>query len=938
MPLSFAQPLALLLLLPVIAVLLAWHLQETKVSRVLRAACLVLLVLALAELRLNWGRQVGTVVVLADRSASQTAEHLDRQQQVLRELASEKPAAEQLAVISFAEEVSLLSPPSTQALERFPLETRREGSNLADALEVAGRLLPKGAPARMLVLSDGRWTGRDPLGSLGPFLEQGLPIDTVVLDTAGSNDLAVHRLESPEQVRHNESFMLHAWTEVPLAGEYRYRFVRDGKLLHEGRRRLLPGTHRLSLTDVGTSGAVRRYRFEIQPTEPLDGDLPQNNAAETLVSTDGARPLLVVREGTRGRFAELLRAGGIEVDLRSPEECRWDLGFLGQYGAVVLENLDARNLSGTAMLTLSRWVQATGSGLMITGGEHSYGAGGYFGSPLEEILPVSLERKVDMRKQKLALVYALDRSGSMTAPVGKQTKMDLANSAVAQSIGMLNPLDMVGVLAVDTSSHVVSPLLPLSNTTALRERILAINSQGGGIYVEAALVDAFDMLREAEAGIKHLLLFADAADAEEPGEYVTLLKAAREAGITVSVVGLGNKSDPDADLLQEIAQLGGGQFYLTESAVDLPRFFLQDTILLARRTFEKSPATVSSNPHLYQILGSPLSFEQVIDGYNVCHPREGATVSATISASEDETPPLITSWMVGTGRVLAYTGEVDGKYTGPLGVWRDVGKLYGGMARWVLGEAGTLPESVYLQHRLANGMLEVEVELDPNRDSDPLLGEPTLDVLLGREGESPREQKLDLAWVSPDRLRVTLPVPAAETALAVLDLPGLGRHTLSPKVNTVSPEYLPATHGKGPDLLRTLASRTGGTVRLGGNGLWREMPTRWGWTPLRHWLVLLAAACFLAEVFNRRTGWLDGLASRAASKLPQPGSTPAPGQARQGRPAPSSSAPPTAQPTTPGAPASSPPPSPPAPDPDVGSALRAARKRAEQRLKKERPR
>ena len=49
------------------------------------------------------------------------------------------------------------------------------------------------------------------------------------------------------------------------------------------------------------------------------------------------------------------------------------------------------------------------------------------------------------------------------------------------------------------------------------------------------------------------------ADAEEPGSYRKLLEHCTAAGISVSVVGLGQVTDPDAELLRDIAARGGGR-------------------------------------------------------------------------------------------------------------------------------------------------------------------------------------------------------------------------------------------------------------------------------------------------------------------------------------------------------------------------------------------
>src|SRR5262249_45825599 len=160
------------------------------------------------------------------------------------------------------------------------------------------------------------------------------------------------------------------------------------------------------------------------------------------------------------------------------------------------------------------------------------------------------------------MVVALDRSGSMAVPVGGgRTKMDLANLGTAQVLDLLSPMDELGVLAVDTVPHVIAPLAPVTDKEPIRSKIPRIESMGGGIYVYEALAASAKMLLTAKAGTRHIILFADAADAEEPGNYKDLVDKCVSAGITVSVIGLGKRTDSDGPLLEDIAKRGKGRVF-----------------------------------------------------------------------------------------------------------------------------------------------------------------------------------------------------------------------------------------------------------------------------------------------------------------------------------------------------------------------------------------
>ena len=200
-----------------------------------------------------------------------------------------------------------------------------------------------------------------------------------------------------------------------------------------------------------------------------DDPIPENNPARALVGVEGSRPILVVSAAGDGSgLVKFLRAGGIEVVGKTPAQCRWSLEELAQFPAVLIENVPAGQIGMSGMETLASWVEETGSGLAMTGGQKSYGPGGYFKSPLERVLPVSMEMRREQRKLSLAVVVALDRSGSMSMPAGGgRIKMDLADLGTVQVLDLLSPMDEIGVFAVDTAPHEIVPLDTVEHNQSL---------------------------------------------------------------------------------------------------------------------------------------------------------------------------------------------------------------------------------------------------------------------------------------------------------------------------------------------------------------------------------------------------------------------------------------------------------------------------------------
>ena len=452
------------------------------------------------------------------------------------------------------------------------------------------------------------------------------------------------------------------------------------------------------------------------------------------------------------------------------------------------------------MQNLAAWVTQSGGGLMLTGGTDSYGPGGYYKSPLEPILPVSMELRREHRKLQLAIVVALDRSGSMAIPTPDgRAKIELADLATAEVLNMLGPADQFGCLAVDTVPHEIVPFGHVTDKEAMRQKILRIDSAGGGIYIYEALVAASKMILSAQAGTRHIILFSDASDAEQSPGYETIVDACRKAGITVSVVGLGTERDCDANLLKDIAKRGGGQCMFTNVAQELPRIFAQDTFMIARSAFLEEPVRVHSTGGLTSITQQPLGKFPRIGGYNLCYLRPEANL-ALVSVDEYQAP-LLTSWQAGLGRVLCYAGEADGKYTGPIARWKNVGDFFTSLARWTAGKSQGLGKDIVATQELRGGVCRVQLHLDPAREATPLARLPELTTLAARPGEIAVPRTTRMNWSSADTLLAEVPLAGSETILTTVDAARLGQVTLAPMCLPYSPEYQPPKPGQGIDAL-----------------------------------------------------------------------------------------------------------------------------------------
>lgn len=153
-----------------------------------------------------------------------------------------------------------------------------------------------------------------------------------------------------------------------------------------------------------------------------------NNRAEQLVEVTGGSKVLLLSGYDRDPLVPFLAAQGFDVQ-RPADPLQLDSGHLSGAGLVIINNLRASAVSRKFLHALNYYVREQGGGLLMAGGRQSFGSGGYFSSPVDELLPVSMELKKDRAGLLTSMSIVLDRSGSMSMSAsGGKTKMDLANA------------------------------------------------------------------------------------------------------------------------------------------------------------------------------------------------------------------------------------------------------------------------------------------------------------------------------------------------------------------------------------------------------------------------------------------------------------------------------------------------------------------------------
>lgn len=865
---GFVHPELLLLALP--AAFAWWKLRGVgRGTQAVRALALVLLLAAAAAPYLRLGENGRDLVVVVDRSRSMPADAEAGVQEVLRAAEEARSEGDRVAVVSFGGNAAIEQLPQRDTrFQSFQRAIDADASDLGGALDAALALVPLEREGALLLLSDGESNGSDPIAVARSAFARGVRIDVRPMARGSEPDLAVDRLDLPIEVGAGEPFSFGAWVRADVAVEADYELERDGEVIARGRRRFEAGSQRIPFRDRLVRPGVAQYRLRLSGHKDR---APENDRGLGVVRVAGQRSVLVVNDdGVEDSLSLALRKAAIPVSVASPESARLDRIVLTRHRAVILENIAADRVGGDGMRALREFVLERGGGLLMTGGPASFGIGGWHLSPVDEVLPISMEMRHETRKIGIALAVALDRSGSMAVEASPGVpKMQLANLGTIAAIELLSPLDSVAVIAVDSSPHMVQPLVAAEDIPAITARVRRIESQGGGIFTFTALRAAARELEGASQLNRHIILFADAADAEEPERVPELIARLRELNVTISVVALGTPTDVDAEFLRQIASSGGGECYFTMDPSELPRLFAQDTMRIARTTFVEEPTATRVLPDLYG-LGEldPAAGFPVFGGHNLNWLREDATAGALVQG-EFSSPAFAFAYR-GLGRTAAFAGQIGGKYGTDVVAWSGFAPFFVTVVRWLSGQEEPAELFATANRDGRDGVISVEV--DPRATTPPDLSSARVRITAADGSTS----SIPLERVGETRYEARAPLVREGVLLGsvVLGRDERGEESmlsLPPLALPYSPEFeRSADPRRGERVLRTIASASGGEVAPPLGALFRGEREARVWRVVSRELVLLALLLLLVEIAFRRLQLWGSLGTLMARLRPSP--------------------------------------------------------------------
>ncbi len=692
---TFTTPLLLLLfLLTPLILWLGWPSRSAArrreiLSLIIRLIIFASIILSLAGFEAVRAADNLAVVFLVDVSDSMPTEGKALAVGWVRDAMSKMGPDDKAAIVLFGGDALVEHPMSTSRLiQEFTSIPTTTQTDLSEAIRLALALFPGQAAKRIVILSDGMSTtgNADEAARLAATSGVQIMAVPIVRRLDAFAEALLTNVDAPSSLRQGEQFDLEITVNATKEQKAGVRVFAGADLVYEGTLDLLVGEHSYTISmKAGTPGFIS-YRVQLSPANG-DDTFYQNNELAAFSQVKGPPRVLVVtgenKEGTDegAALVAALKAASIDLDRVPPTGLPSELPLLAEYASVVLVDVPAKQFTPRQQAAIEQYVRDLGGGLLVVGGPQSFGVGGYFRTPLEDVLPVDMQLKDQKRRPRLTIVFIIDHSGSMSETSGGVQKVELAKEAAIRAIELLSPTDKVGVVQFDDSASWVVPITPLDDPDTVINRIASIRADGGTDIMAGVKLMASELPND-DAQLKHVILLTDGI-ADSTGISQLVQQLHDDNNITLSSVAMGR--DADTKLLEQLAQAGDGRYHFAADPSTIPEIFTEETTLATRAYIIEEPffpERVGISPILEGISAVP----QLL-GYVGTSSKAAAQTILVSQLADGSRDPILASWQYGLGKAVAWTSDATGRWAGQWVTWEGFPTFFAQAVRYTINES-----------------------------------------------------------------------------------------------------------------------------------------------------------------------------------------------------------------------------------------------------------
>jgi uncharacterized membrane protein len=839
---QFTHPSYLLLLAPTLAwvIWFAWR-SDVQVGQwrrwtALAIRIMVLSAIVLAIAGLQWLRPLEgmNVFFMIDRSDSVPSQQQEFAEGLIYKMAAQKKGTDKAGLIVFGSEASIDRMPNTAlAKQKIEAVVGTERTDLAAAIRLGTAAFPENGQKRLVVMSDGNENAGDAMAAVLAARPQGVTIDVLPMGVARANDVSVEKLQVPPKLKKGQAFEVKIFVQADVAGPATIRLYRNEQYLGEQKVELSAGknlfTFPQTLPDPGF------YSYDVQVDAPGD-PLPQNNRATGFATVHGDPRILIVSADPEQdkQLAAALQSSHLEIHVVGAQGIPATLAEMQSYDAIFISNLAAGDIGNDRQKLLESAVRDFGVGLVCVGGDQTYAAGGYRGTPLESTLPVNME--LDSKKVLPSGAVVLLMHG-MEFANGNQVARDCAQGVLAA----LGPGDEMGVVLWDGSERWLFPLQKVGNKKDLASQIAGMNQGDLGSF-QHILELSQEALKKSTANLKHIIVFSDG----DPGPpSAQLMQSIVSDRITVSTILISGHVGPETMIW--IADQGKGRFYNVTSPNDLPQIFIKETAVILKSAIYEEPFKPQLRSSSEVVRGIGAGEYPTLLGYVATTPKPRAETPLWT----DKGDPLLAHWQYGLGRAVAFTSDAKPKWGRIWLGWEKYRQFWSQIGQWSLRRLENADFNTEVSVEKGEGLINVEA-LDEQGNYRNFLNLQT--IVVSPKGE---RQTVRLEQTGPGHYEAHF--PTKQVGAYLLNLMDLkegqvrGSQVVGASVN-YSPEFTAPEPNL--NLLRRIAESGGGKIldpiNPTVNPFLHDRQKTYQPRDLWEWMLRLAVILFTLDVGVRR--------------------------------------------------------------------------------------
>ncbi|HMC27943.1 MAG TPA: glutamine amidotransferase, partial [Verrucomicrobiae bacterium] len=661
----------------------------------------------------------------------------------------------------------------------------------------------------------------------------GVSIDVVPLGVERGNDVSVQKLGLPSRVKKGQTFEAKIFVQADRGQTATVRLYRNDQPLGEQKVEISAGKNLFTFPQTLNEPGFYSYTVYV---EAAGDNVPQNNRATGFTNVRGDPRILVVSAEPEkdGMLVSALQSAGLQVKSANMVNFPNSLAEMQSYDAIFISNLSAGDLGDQSMKLLESAVRDFGVGLVCVGGDQTYAAGGYRGTPLEATLPVNME--LDSKKVLPSGAVALVMHG-MEFMNGNQIARDCA-LGVLEALG---PQDEMGVVLWDGTDHWLFPMSKVGDKGALGKKIAGMN-QGDLPSFQNVMSLAHEGLKKSAANLKHMIIFSDGDPGAPTAQLMSSIVGDR---ITVSTVLIAGHAGPET--MQYIANTGRGRFYNVNNAGQLPQIFIKEAAVILKSAIFEEPfkPKLASSSELVRGIGSE-EYPALL-GYVCTTPK----ARAEIPLVSDKGDPVLAHWQYGLGRAVAFTSDAKARWAKNWLGWDRYRQFWSQIAQWSLRRLENADFATEVSVDKGEANISVEA-LDPKGEYRNFLSLQS--VVVGPKGE---RETIRLEQTGPGHYEAHFPTKEVGSyllnVLEVKDGKVQGSQAAGASVN-----YSPEFNATEPNLnlLKRLADTTGGKLldplSMKDNPFLHDRQRTFQPRDIWEWLLKLAVILFVLDVGIRR--------------------------------------------------------------------------------------